>query len=196
MFRTIQIGFGVLGILLALGGDKFSMPMLTYGGIACFGIVAMAIGWEAIITREIVLGSRRRGTRETYSGIPAVLQGIQFNLIGFFLITVTALVYFNNGREIFLQFIRRPGMPLVVIGSLLFLQSLVMFLGYREINEGSGFMVTINLVISRMLPGVILLVLGLGATGLGLLEIVAPTVFDNLGGGFLEELYGDLELWV
>jgi len=31
---------------------------------------------------------------------------------------------------------------------------------------------------------------------LGLLEIVAPTVFDNLGGGFLEMLYGDLTLWV
>jgi hypothetical protein len=65
-----------------------------------------------------------------------------------------------------------------------------MFFGYREINEGFGFMVTMNLVISRVLPGVILLVLGLGAIGLGLLEMVAPTVFDNLGGGFLEELYG------
>lgn len=189
MFRTIQIVFIVLGILLALGGDRLSMPLLTYGGIVCFGLFAMTIGWEAIITRHIVLGSRRRGTRETYSGIPAILQGIQFNLIGFFLIAVTVMVYFNNGREIFLQFVRRPGMPLVAIGLLLLLQSLVMFLGYRELNEGSGFMVTMNLVISRMLPGVILLVLGLGAIGLGLFEIVAPMAFDNLGGGFLEILY-------
>jgi hypothetical protein len=180
----------VLGILLALGGDKLSMPLLTYGGIVCFGLFAMTIGWEAIITRHIVLGSRRRGTSETYSGISAILQGIQFNLIGFFLIAVTVMVYFNNGREVFLLFVRRPGMPLVAIGLLLLLQSLVMFFGYREINEGSGFMVTMNLVISRMLPGVILLVLGLGAIGLGLFEIVAPTAFDNLGGGFLEELYG------
>jgi hypothetical protein len=179
----------VLGILLALGGDKLSMPLLTYGGIVCFGFLAMTIGWEAIITRHIVLGSRRRGTSETYSGISAILQGIQFNLIGFFLIAVTVLAYFNNGREVFLQFVRRPGMPLAAIGLLLLLQSLVMFLGYRELNEGSGFMVTMNLVISRMLPGVILLVLGLGAIGLGLFEIIAPTVFDNLGGGFLEMLY-------
>ena len=41
-----------------------------------------------------------------------------------------------------------------------------------------------------MLPGVILLMLGLSALGLGLLEIVAPTLFDGLGGGFLEVLYG------
>lgn len=194
MFRTIQIIFGVLGILLALGGDKLSMPILTYGGIASFGFAAMAIGWEAIITREIKLGSRRRGTRETYTGIPAILQGIQFNLIGIFFIGISAFIYLGNGkdsgREIFLQFVRRPGMPLLAIGALLLLQSLVVFLGYRELNEGSGFMVTINLVISRMLPGVILLALGLGAMGLGLLDVVAPTVFDNLGGGFLEVLYG------
>lgn len=193
MFRTVQIIFAVLGVLFVLGGDKLAMPMLMYGGIACFGLFAMTIGWEAIIMREIVVGSRRRGTRQTYTGVPAVLQGIQFNLIGFFLIGISVFVYLgngnNNGREIFLHFIRRPGMPLVAIGLLLLLQSLVMFLGYRELNEGSGFMMTMNLIVSRMLPGVILLALGLGAMGLGLLEIVAPTVFDNLGGGFLEELY-------
>jgi len=193
MFRIIQIVFFVLGILLALGGDRFSIPLLTYGGIACFGIAAMAIGWEAIVTRHIVLGSRRRGTRETYTGLPAILQGIQFNLIGFFLIGVSAFIYLNNGnlgRDIFLQFVRRPGMLLVVIGALLLLQALVMFLGYREINEGPGFMVTLNLILSRMLPGVILLVLGLGAMGLGLLDMVAPALFDSMGGGFLETLYG------
>jgi len=30
----------------------------------------------------------------------------------------------------------------------------------------------------------------LGAAGLGFLEIFAPATFDNLGGGFLEVLYG------
>jgi len=77
-----------------------------------------------------------------------------------------------------------------VIGAMLLLQSLVMFLGYREINEGSGGMATINLIFSRMLPGVILLVLGLGAMGLGFLDMVAPALFDKMGGGFLETLYG------
>ena len=91
------------------------MPLLTYGGIVCFGFFAMTVGCEAIIKQEIVVGSRRRGTRQTYTGIPAILQGIQFNLIGFFLIAVTVMVYFNNGREIFLQFVRRPGMPLAAI---------------------------------------------------------------------------------
>ena len=192
MFRTIQIVLIVLGILLALGGDRLSMPMLTYAGIACFGLLAMAIGWEAIVTRQIQLGRRRSGNLETYTGFPAILQGIQFNLIGLFLIGLSAFIYLNDGnsgREIFLQFVRRPGIPLVLIGLLILLQALVMFLGYREISEGPGWMVKINLLFSRMMPGVILLVLGLGVIGLGLLEIIAPVVFDAMGGGFLETLY-------
>lgn len=193
MFRAIQIILFVLGMLLALGGDRLSMPLLTYGGIACFGLAAMAIGWEAIVTRQIQLGRRRSGTQQTYTGFPAVLQGIQFNLIGLFLIGASAFVYLNNGnsgREIFLQFVRRPGIPLAVIGLLMLLQSLIMFLGYREINEGPGWMVKVNLLLSRIFPGLILLVLGFGALVLGLLEVIAPDVFDAMGGGFLEVLYG------
>ena len=189
MWTTIQIIFFVLGILCVLGADKLSMPILTNVGMGLFGLGAMAVGWEAIITRRIRLGTRSRGTSQTYIGFPAVLQGIQFNLIGIFLIGAAGLIYLNNGRALFLQYVRRPGIPLVVIASLILLQSVIMFAGYREITRGPGWMVTINLLFSRMLPGVILLILGLGAIGLGLLEIVAPAAFDALGGGFLETLY-------
>jgi hypothetical protein len=193
MWAILQIGFGVLGVLLVLGGDRLSMPILLYGGMACFGLTAMTIGWEAIITRQIRLGTRRKGTRETYIGFPAILQGIQFNLLGIFLIGLAAFSFVNErgniGRELFLQFVRRPGIPLVVIGLLMLIQSLVMFLGYQELKQGPGWMTTINLLLSRMLPGVILLGLGLGALGLGVLEIIAPAVFDSMGGGFLEKLY-------
>ena len=190
MWTAVQVIFFVLGILLAFGGDGLSMPLLTNAGVVCFGLASMAVGWEAILTRHIVLGRRRSGTRQTYTGIPAILQGIQFNLIGFFLIAIAGMVHFDSGREIFLQFVRRPGLPLGVVGLLVLLQSLVMFLGYRELNEGPGWTVTVNLLFSRMLPGVILLVLGLVAAGLGLFEFVAPNAFDEMGGGFLETLYG------
>ena len=43
---------------------------------------------------------------------------------------------------------------------------------------------------SRMLPGTILIMIGLGALGLGLFEFVAPAQFDALGGGYLEVLFG------
>ena len=38
--------------------------------------------------------------------------------------------------------------------------------------------------------GCLLIVIGLGATGLGLIDAVAPALFDKMGGGFLEMLYG------
>jgi hypothetical protein len=193
MFRAIQLILGVLGLLLAFGGDRLSMPLLVNGAIVCFGLFGMAVGWEGILTRHMVLGSRRRGTRQTYTGLSAVLQGVQFNLIGLFFIGASVLSYFNYerfGREIFLYFVRRPGLPLMGLGVLLFMQSLIMFSGYREINQGPGWMMTLSLIFSRMFPGVLLLVLGLGAAALGFLELTFPTLFDQWGGGFLETLYG------
>jgi hypothetical protein len=62
--------------------------------------------------------------------------------------------------------------------------------GFREQREGSRWIVTLNLLASRMLPGLIFAVIGLGATRLGFFEIVAPNAFDEMGGGFLEVLYG------
>jgi len=193
MFKTIQLIFGILGILLVLGGDKLTMPLMLYGGIICFGFVAIAIGWEAIITREFRLGSRRRGSLETYTGIPAILHGIQFNLIGLFFIGMSLVLYFNKqnlGRDVFLQFVRRPGIPLMVIGLLLLMQAVIVIIGYRELRQGPGWAVTLNTLVARFLPGLILVALGLVALGLGLYEISAPDAFDAMGGGFLETLYG------
>jgi len=49
----------------------------------------------------------------------------------------------------------------------------------------------LNLLLSRLYPGLILLALGVGAIGLGLFEIAAPEAFDASGGGFLETLYAE-----
>lgn len=80
--RTVQVGLGMLSLLLVLAGDRLSVPFLGNLGIACLGLTSIAIGWEAIIKRHIVVGRRRHGNRRTYTDLPAVLQGVQFNLIG------------------------------------------------------------------------------------------------------------------
>lgn len=190
MWTTLQIIFGVLGILLALGGDRLAMPVLLYAGAACFGLASIAIGWEAIVTRQIRLGSRRRGTRETYTGLAAVLHGVQFNLIGLFLIGVGLSTYLNNGREIVLQFVRRPGVPLLIFGALCLMQAVISLTGSHEQRQGPRWTVAMNLFAARLLPGIILIVIGVGAAWLGVFEILAPEAFDEMGGGFLEVLYG------
>ena len=193
MFRTVEIIFGVLGLALAWGSNELSMPVLLYAALACFGFMALAIGSEAIVRREIVIGSRRRGSRRTYTGLAAMMQGIQFNLLGLALLWISASLYITGGgnaRELFQHFIRRPGIPLVVIGMLFLMQAVTAIWGSVEARHDTGWTAVLSFLFTRLLPGVIFTLLGVGALGAGLFEIVSPTAFDEMGGGFLEMLYG------
>lgn len=181
------IVFGT-AFILAFIGEKFSIPILTYGGISLFGVAAFLVGLEAAITRRIVLGRRRYD--ETYLGIAAYAQGVQFMIIGVFFIGASFLAYFDTGQELFLYFVRRPGTVLLTIGIYCLMQAIIAIAGYEEEKQGARWIVILNLLTSRLLPGVILIVIGLGFTGLGLFEIIAPKAFDATGGGFLEVLYG------
>jgi len=188
VWTIAQVAVFLLGFALAFAGDKLSIPILLYGGISLFGVAAILIGMEAAITQRIVLGRRRYS--ETYVGFTAYAQGVQFIFMGAFFIGVSFLAYFDAGRDVFLQFVRRPWPVLLVIGVYCLMQSIIAFSGYEEEKQGTRWVVMLNLLTSRLLPGVILVVIGLGFTGLGLLDLTLPAVFDNLGGGFLEVLYG------
>lgn len=188
MWTVAQVSFFVIGFLLAFAGEKLSISILTYGGISLFGVAAFLIGMEAAITRRVVLGRRRYD--ETYVGFAAYAQGVQFMIIGAFFISVSFLAYFDTGRELFLQLVRRPWPVLLTVGVYCLMQAVIAIGGYEEEKQGARWIVILNLLTSRLLPGVILIVIGLGITALGLLDLTAPAVFDQLGGGFLEILYG------
>lgn len=183
-----QAVFFALGMLGAYLGDKYSISILTYGGISLFGMTAILIGMEAAVMRRIVLGRRRYN--ETYVGFAAYAQGMQFMMIGAFFIGVSFLAYFGAGRDFVLQLVRRPWSVLMVLGFYCLMQSVIAFSGYEEAKQGERWVVILNLLTSRILPGVILVVIGLGFMVLGLLDLTTPAVFDKFGGGFLEVLYG------
>lgn len=188
----LQIGLTVLGLLLGTIGNRFSMPILFSAGIICLGLMVMVLGWEAMITRQIYL-RRSRGSRvrESYSGLAAFLKGIQFNLLGLFFVVLAIMMYTNiDGRSVFLQMVRRPGLPLVFIGGLILMQAVITLSGSNEVRRGSQGSVMFNLLVSRLMPGIILLAVAAVAVVLGLFEIAAPNVFDERGGGLLETLYG------
>ena len=189
MWTTIQIILVLITILLVLAGEKLSMPILFDAGVVCLGLTSIAIGWEAILTRRIRLGWRRHGGTQTYTGLPAMLQGAQFNLIGLFLIGASFMMYFNNGREVALQIVRRPGLFLIVLGGLCLLQSVISFIGQQGSKDSARWVEITYLLLARLLPGFVLLALGLALVGLGVFEVLAPTAFDKMGGGFLESLY-------
>lgn len=188
MLKTIEMVFILLGLVLAFVGQKFSIPFLFDAGVACLGLGCIAIGWDAIFTRRFTTGSRRHGNRYVYTGIAAVFQGIEFNILGLFLIVVAFIMYSNvNPRAIGEQMARHPGLPFVVLGIIVLLQAAVVFIGYKQ---GGQWNVFVDLILLRLLPGIILVVIGFGLLGWGMFEIVAPNAFDAMGGAWMESLYG------
>ena len=100
------------------------------------------------------------------------------------------MLFFNTDpRALEQQIARHPGWLLVMLGIVFLTQAAVVFIG-EKLADNARWSVLLDLIVLRLLPGGILVVLGLGALGLGLFEIVAPTAFDAMGGGFLEVLYG------
>ena len=113
------------------------------------------------------------------------------NVFGFFLISAAVATYMRaDVREYLLQWVRRPGLPLVVLGILVLMQAFITISGSLEQRDGPRREVIFELLVGRTLPGLFLVIIGLGALGLGMFEIVAPNAFDSMGGGFLESLYG------
>ena len=191
MWRIIQTVFILLGLLLVFGGNKLSLPLLLDTGIACLGVGAIAVGGEAIFTRHIVIGRRRHGSRQSYSGIPAMMQGVQFNFIGFCLIVAAFMLYQNvDAHTIGVEMAQHPGMPLAVIGSIILTQAVIVLLGSDEFKDPKRNNIFVDWLLLRLLPGTILVMLALALLGSGLFEIVAPRAFDAMGGKYLEMLYG------
>ena len=189
LWSVFQIGLAIIAFVLAFAGDKLSVPILLYSGIALFGVAAIVIGLEAMLTQQIVL-YRQRNYSETYLGLAAYAQGVQFSLLGLFFISASIAAYLNNGREIFLHFVRRPWSVLVVFAVYCLMQAIIVLGGSVEQKQGARWIVMLDLLVGRFLPGFILSVIGLGALALGLFEFFAPAQFDALGGGFLEVLFG------
>src|ERR1043165_3878481 len=112
MWRAIEVTLSLLALLLAFAGEKFSIPLLLDSGIACLGLTSIIVGWDAIITRRIVIGRRRHFSRQLYTGIPAMMQGVQLNLFGFFLIVIAGMMYFNaDVHAVGIAMGRHPGLP-------------------------------------------------------------------------------------
>jgi hypothetical protein len=188
---TYVLVLAVVAFLSVFLGQKMDIPFLTTAGICCLGAVSVWIGIVVMLTRRIVLPSRYdRRANETYVGIAAIAQGIQLVLLGVFLAVVAVLAHFDLGAPLFRLLIRRPGALLLACGVFILAAAVIVSVGYAEQKETTRFAYILDLLSSRLLGGVILVVIGVAAIGLGLLEVFAPDLFDAWGGGYLEVLFG------
>jgi hypothetical protein len=188
MLNWMEVSAALLGFLALFAGNRLSMPVLQNGGLALCGAAFLVGGVEAILTRRIaIVLSRRRN--ENYRGLGAILYGIIFLIMGAAMVVLAMILHLDAGQTIFHKLVERPGFGLLAVGTLFLLWAGVALIGSMESRQGPGWEVALNLLVSRMLPGLILVVLGLAILGIGLLEIVAPAGFDEMGGGFLEVLF-------
>lgn len=120
-----------------------------------------------------------------------MMQGVQFNFIGFFLIVFAFMLYQNvDTRAVGVQIGRHPGLSLVIVGFIVLTQAVIVLLGSDEFKNPARNNIIIDWFLLRLLPGTILVMLALALLGSGLFEIVAPNAFDAMGGKYLEMLYG------
>lgn len=189
--RVATVMVFAAGVLTALAGDRFASDRTAFAGIGLAGLAGVLLGLDTIRTRRLVTVSRYdRRDSETWLGIAAIGQGVTIALTGLFLTGAAALAMLGTGRGAVVFFVRHPGGPLLAFAALCFAAAASAIAGSVEEKQGQRWLVLLNLATSRLLPGVVLLALGAAATALGVLEIVAPSVFDRLGGGFLEVLFG------
>ena len=190
VWRVVQLSTAAVGVGSIILGRVLSRPQFDYIGIAILGFAGVLIGLEGIYKQEMILTSRysRRGT-ETFLGAPGIAQGIQFVLVGIFLVGASLSALFNSGEYVFQYLVRRPGWLLLTFGLFCLSSAVIAFSGSVEQRTGTRFERILDLLAGRLLPGFILLFLALIIFGLGFLEILAPPVFDQLGGGFLEVLF-------
>mgnify|MGYP005839412423 FL=1 len=78
------------------------------------------------------------------------------------------------------------GILLIIIGLYFFLTALSTIIGYIEQKQGHKWNIFLELIASRLLPGIILIAIALIAICLGVIEIASPEYFDKVGGGFLK----------
>ena len=149
-------------------GNKASSWSGAVIGIAAFGIL-------------LILYDRFFGS--------ALAQGLIIIIIGCSLVGLLMLNYFNSGHSLFQYFVKHPGVPFLILSLMCFLTAVITIIGSMEDKQGSKFVIILNLLTSRFLPGIILIVLGTVFLCLGILEIFSPEYFDSIWGGFLEALF-------
>ncbi len=158
--------------------------------IFSFAFTSLFIGLDCIFSKKIIIPSRySRRLSETYIGIAAYAHGITLIMLAGFLFLINYLIITEKDKSVFKMIIKRPGFLFVLIGIYILSYSIIAFKGYQEQNLATKFVYYLELVTSRILMGIILLLWGIGFIVVGYIEIVNPVYFDSIGGGFLEVLF-------
>jgi hypothetical protein len=173
---TIELIAVIGGIAIMAAGWKLSVLLLLNIGllIAGLGLITGAVG--TIIEQRVSFSDSEVSRTDTPSRIGAVAWGIFFGLLGLGITALGIVRLLGIGGYVTFCIRERPGIRLLLGGLLLATFGFPSVIGSHE--ESGDFLRFLGSV-PRRIFGVVIVVVGLAAIALGVIEIARPDVFDG-----------------
>ena len=172
----------VVGIIGMAAAKLFAIPKGFYLNLFLVGAGIALGGLESLATRRMSFRTSNEAG-EGYAGAPAVIWGLMALLVGAAVIGSAYLMDAGSWRSTVNYLTRRPGpvlagLGLVVAGA----GALLMF----NRSGRRGIWWTLLVRIPKTMVGLVLVIGGLAAVGLGVWEWLDPKAFDRIARGMWE----------
>ena len=169
----------VVGIIAMVAAQLFALLKGFHLGLFLVGAGIALGGLESLATRRMSFRTSSEAC-EDYAGAPAVIWGFMALLVGAAVIGSAYLMDAGLWRTTLNDLTRRPGpvlagLGLVVAGA----GALLMF----NRSGRRGIWWTLLVRIPKSMAGLVLVIVGLAAVGLGVWEWLDPKAFDRIARG-------------
>lgn len=172
----------VVGAIGMVAAKFYYLPKGVHLGLFLIGVGFALGGLESLVTRRMSFRFSTRGG-EAYAGAPAVIWGLIALLIGAAVIASAYLMEQGLWRSAVDYLARRPGPAIIAFGFLFIgVGTLLMF---NRRSHGIVWMLIVR--VPKTLLGVVLIVAGLLAIGVGLWELFHPRAFSRLSRTILHQ---------
>lgn len=174
----VLLGLFIVGIGAMVAGDRLSIQVLFDGGLALFGVGFLAAGIDGFLTRRVGFAGPSAGAtsgHRTYRGKAALCWGIVLSELGLAIISVAVVQLLGIERAAIELLIARPGILFLGAGIMLACIGGASLLDPGERRESIGeWLLSLPFRMVSTIP----VVLGLAIIAIGLVEVLAPDVFD------------------
>lgn len=175
IFAFFQYSSVIIGIIAMIVSQFFSLRNGHHLGIFLIGAGIALGGLESLIYRQPAF-FQSAASREAYMGMPAILWGIVLLILGGSVIASAYLLQDGVWHSTYSALLRRPG-PLLGAGGLIAACIGYMLMVNPRGRRGAWW--TLLVRIPKVILGLILLLGGLAAIGLGVWEWFEPQAYTR-----------------
>ena len=173
---TLELILVIGGMLIMAAGWRLSILLVLNIGLVIVGLGLIVGAAGTIIERRVSLSDSEQSQTDTYSGVGAIAWGVVFGLLGAGIVTLGIVRLLGIGGYLTFCIRERPGIGLILGGLLLATFGFPSIAGSHE--ENGNFLCFLGSV-PRRIFGVVIVIVGLVAIALGMIEIAAPDVFNG-----------------